>query len=283
MVTDAVWTDADSDGDKDLVVVGDWMGIHIFLNEKGILGDPVIIPESEGWWTRVQAADMDKDGDTDIVLGNWGLNTKFKASNDKPLTMFVNDFDNNGKSEFIVSWYPPLDNKSYPFVQRQELFAQLPGLQKTIPTYTAYGYKTYDSLFRPDVRRKAVPFKASHLESAILWNDGGKYKLITLPVEAQVSPVFGIIADDLDGDGRMDIWLGGNFYQVKPQIGRYDASRGVLLKGAADRTFTYLPQPHDGFYVKGEVRDAAVIHSGPIKRILVARNNDKALMFQRRK
>ena len=239
MVTDAVWADTDSDGDKDLVVVGDWMSVHIFRNEKGLLGSPVIIPESEGWWTRVQAADLDNDGDTDFILGNWGLNTKFRASADKPLTMYVSDFDNNGKSEFILNWYPPLDEKPYPFVQRHELFAQLPGLQKTIPAFSDYGNMTYDSLFRSDVRGKAVPYEANHLESTILWNDAGKYKLAALPMEAQVSPVFGIIADDLDGDGNMDIWLGGNFYQVKPQVGRYDASKGVFLKGGPDRSFSF--------------------------------------------
>ena len=130
----------------------------------------------------MQAADLDKDGDTDFVLGNWGLNTKFRASADKPLTMYVSDFDNNGKSEFILNWYPPLDEKAYPFVQRQELFAQLPGLQKIIPTLTDYGNMTYDSLFRSDVRGKAYPMKRIHLESAILWNDGGKYNLAALPV-----------------------------------------------------------------------------------------------------
>ena len=102
-------------------------------------------------------------------------------------------------------------------------------------------------------------------------------------MEAQVSPVFGIIADDLDGDGNMDIWLGGNFYHLKPQVGRHDASKGVFLKGGPDRSFSFQPQPHDGFYVKGEVRDAAVIRSGQEKRVLVARNNDKVLMFRKRK
>jgi hypothetical protein len=283
MVTDAVWADADSDGDKDLVVVGDWMSIYIFSNDNGVLGSPVIIPGSKGWWTRIEAADLDKDGDTDFILGNWGLNTKFKASPAKPLTMYVNDFDNNGKSEFIINWYPPLDDIAHPFAQKPELIAQLPGLQKTVPTYKVYGNSTFDSLFRYDIRQKSIRYEVNYLENGLLWNDGGKYTLSALPVEAQVSPVFGIVADDLDGDGSMDLWLGGNFYSLKPQVGRHDASRGVFLKGGTNRSFTYQPQPHDGFYVKGEVRDAVVIRSGQVKRILVARNNDKVLMFQKRK
>ena len=109
----------------------------------------------------------------------------------------------------------------------------------------------------------------SNSESAVLWNDGDKYTLSALPVEAQVSPVFCAIADDLDGDGNPDIWLGGNFYPLKPQIGRIDASKGVLLKGNGKRSFIYEPQPHDGLYVKGEVRDAAIIGSARQKGLLL--------------
>jgi enediyne biosynthesis protein E4 len=283
MVTDAVWTDIDSEGSEDLVVVGDWMGIQIFTSKKGVLNDPIIIPGSNGWWTRVKAADLDGDGRQDLILGNWGLNSKFKATKEKPLTMYVNDFDNNGKSEFIINWYPPLDDRAYPFVQRHEFLAQLPGFQKSVPTYKAYGNMTYDSLFSSEVRQKALKYEAEVLESSVLWNEGGKFTLMPLPVEAQVSPVFGIAVQDFDGDGIKDIWMGGNFYSVKPQIGRYDASKGVLLKGSGKRTFTYQPQPLDGLYVKGEVRDASVVRSGSDNLLIVARNNDKVLMFERRK
>jgi enediyne biosynthesis protein E4 len=283
MITDAVWADVDSDGDKDLVVVGDWMGINIFKNENGVLKNPIVIPDSKGWWNRIEASDLDNDGDIDFVLGNWGLNTKFKASAARPLTMFVNDFDNNGKSEFIINWYAPLDNKAYPFAQKQEIISQLPGLGKTIISYEDYANKTYDSLFSPEVRKKSISYEANYLESAVLWNEGNSFSLVALPVEAQVSPVFGIIADDLNGDGNKDIWLGGNFYALKPQVGRHDASRGVLLKSGSNKSFIYKPQQHDGLYVEGEVRDAAIIHSGKSKRILVARNNDKVLLFQKKK
>jgi hypothetical protein len=283
MITDAVWADVDLDGDKDLVVAGDWMPVKIFKNDNGILRDPIVIPESNGWWQRIEASDLDKDGDIDFILGNWGLNTKFKASPARPLTMFVNDFDNNGKSEFIINWFPPLDSLAYPFAQKEELVAQMPALRNTILTYKDYANKTYDSLFSPEVLKKSISYKVNYLESAVLWNEGNGFSLTALPLEAQVSPVFGIFADDLDGDGNTDIWLGGNFYSLKPQVGRHDASHGVFLKGGPDRSFSYQQQPHDGLYVKGEVRDASIIHSRQSKRIIVARNNDKLLLFQKRK
>lgn len=283
MVTDAAWADVDSDGDKDLVVVGDWMAVKIFKNENGMLAEPVVVPNSKGWWQRIEAADLDMDGNIDFVLGNWGLNTKFRASPAKPLTMFVNDFDNNGKSEFIINWYPVWNERAYPFAQKHELLSQIPELRNVYKTYEEYARASYDSMFSAAARENSISYEVNYLTSAILWNEGKEFILKALPVEAQVSPVFGIAVDDLDGDGIMDIWLGGNFYSLKPQVGRHDASRGVLLKGGPKRSFIFQPPQHVGLYVEGEVRDAAIITSGKIKRLVVARNNDKVLVFQKRK
>ena len=283
MVTDATWADTDGDKDKDLVIVGDWMPITIFKNDNGIIENNSVIPDSKGWWTRIEPTDLDKDGDVDFVVGNWGLNTKFKASVAKPLTMFVNDFDGNGKSEFIINWYPPLDSTAYPFVTKPELTFQLPGLRRSILKYENYGKKTYDSLFSKDASSNSISYEVNYLESSILWNEGKSFSLNPLPMEAQVSPVFGIVADDLDEDGKLDIWLGGNFYALKPQVGRHDASRGVYLKGNSERSFVFEPINQSGIFVQGEVRDAAVIQSNLSKRIVVGRNNNKVLIFQRRK
>jgi hypothetical protein len=283
MVTDASWTDIDSDGDKDLVVVGDWMGINIFKNENGRLQDPVPITNSKGWWNRIKAADLDGDGDTDFVVGNWGLNTKLKATPEKPLTMYVNDFDNNGKSECIINWYPPLNSTSYPFATKAELTSQLPGLKKQILRYEYYGNKTYDSLFSSEVRSKALRYEANYLQSAVLWNNNGKYELEALPLEAQSSPIFGIVTEDLDEDGKVDIWLGGNFYALKPQVGRQNASKGVFLKGKGGRLFTYVSPRECGIKVEGEVRDATVIDIKGSKHLAVGRNNASVLLFGKRK
>jgi hypothetical protein len=283
MVTDASWADVDSDGDKDLIVVGDWMGIHIFYNDNGMFNNENTIPNSNGWWNRIEAADLDKDGDVDFILGNWGLNTKLKASAGRPLTMYVNDFDNNGKSECIINWYPPLDSVSYPFATKPELTAQLPGLKKQILTYVNYGNKTYDSLFPPEVRKNSLQYEANYLESSVLWNDNGTFHLQALPLEAQESPVFAIVADDIDQDGKMDIWLDGNFYAVKPQFGRFNASRGVYLRGNGDRSFTFLPAKESGVDVEGEVRDAGIIEANGSKCLIVGRNNASVLLFEKRK
>ncbi len=283
MVTDASWADVDADGDKDLVVVGDWMAIHIFKNDNGTFQNEITIPNSNGWWTRIEAADLDGDGDLDFVLGNWGLNTKFKASTQRPLTMYVNDFDNNGKSECIINWYPLLDSIAYPLSTKAELTTQLPGLRKQILKYENYGNKTYEALFPVEIRSNSLRYEADYLQSAILWNNNGGFELQALPVEAQVSPVFGIVADDLNGDGVNDIWMGGNFYALKPQAGRHNASKGVFLKGNGGRSFSYISPGECGIKVEGEVRDAGVIQINGSKHLIVARNNAKVLLFEKRK
>ncbi len=280
LVTDAAWADADSDGDKDLIVVGDWMAVNIFINDNGVIEKNQVIPNSTGWWNRVESTDLDQDGDTDFILGNWGLNTKFMATSRRPLTMFVNDFDGNGKSEFVINWYPPNDTIAYPFATKGELVSQLPALRKSILKYKDYENKTYDSLFSAEVRNRSIAYKAEYLSSAVLWNDQNKFSLEALPLEAQVSPVFAIVADDFDKDGSVDIWLGGNIYALKPQVGRYDAGRGVFLKGGADKRF--VARKHTGIYVTGEVRDAKIIKASGRDLLIVARNNAAVMAFEKK-
>jgi len=259
------------------------MAINIFINEKGTFEKQRTVPNSNGWWNRIEAADLDGDGDQDFVLGNWGLNTKFKAAPGRPLTMYVNDFDKNGKSECIINWYPPLDSIAYPFATKPELTAQLPALKKQILRYADYGNKTYDSLFSSETRSTSLRYEVNYLQSAILWNNNGSFELEALPAEAQFSPVFGIVANDLDEDGIMDIWLGGNFYALKPQVGRHNASKGVYLKGVGGRSFAYISPAESGIKVDGEVRDAGTIQTNGSKHLIVGRNNAKVLLFAKRK
>lgn len=280
MITDAAWADIDGDKDPDLIAVGDWMSVQLFKNERGILSPPPAIANSNGWWNRVEAADLDQDGDIDFVLGNWGTNSKFQASPERPLSMYVNDYDKNGKSEFIINWYAPLDQQAYPFATKMELTQQLPYLRKQVLRYEDYAKQTYETMFPPEVRQQSITYTTNNLQSAILWNDDGLFSLEALPAVAQLSPVFGIAVADLNADGYQDIWLGGNFYALKPQVGRMDASRGVLLAGQGGKRFQVVAPSASGIYVTGEVRDALVVPTGKAPLLLIARNNAEMLAYQ---
>ncbi|RMG23238.1 MAG: RNA-binding protein [Bacteroidetes bacterium] len=256
MVTAASWSDTDADGDQDLLLVGDWMPVTILLNEGGKLAKKVSIAGSEGWWTALQPADLDQDGDPDFVLGNWGLNTKFKASREKPLRMYVKDFDQNGKSDILLDWYPPEESTSYPFAGKMDLTRQLPHLKKEALKYEAYARKRYEDLFSPDERQQALQWKASYLQTAVLWNEGGSFQLQALPIEAQFAPVFAIMAADFNADQLPDLFLGGNFFGLKPEVGRHAANKGLCLINQGNRRFTALSHQQSGLYIQGEMRDA---------------------------
>jgi enediyne biosynthesis protein E4 len=280
MVTDALATDFDSDNDPDLLLTTDWGELSMIVNHNGDFKARLQVPNSSGWWTRAVAADLDGDGDDDYVAGNWGLNSRFTASPARPLTMFVKDFDGNKKIESIINWFPPLDAKPYPFATRLEITQQMPVLKKRILKYEAYANYTYTDLFPDNVRQGAIAYKAEMLESVILWNDRGKLTIEKMPSPAQWSPVFGIAVHDFDRDGLSDIWLGGNFYSMKPQAGRHDASNGVLLRGLGKRKFEYLPPLRSGIFVRGEVRDVLVIRAGAREVLMVARNNAPLMAFE---
>lgn len=280
MITDATWADIDNDKDLDLIVVGDWEGVTIFVNEENELTRKEVIPGTHGWWNTLEVVDLDQDGYLDMVLGNWGLNTKFQASVEQPLTMYVKDFDKNRKSEFIINWYPPLETTAFPFPTKMDLTAQIPNLKKRALKYIDYSTKSYEELFVPIDREGALEYSAVTLASAIIWNEGESLKIESLPLEAQVAPVYSILTEDLDEDGQIDIWLGGNIYGLKPEVGRQAANHGVFLKGASDRRFTYLPPTESGIRIEGQVRDAITIKRGnKEKTILVARNNDTVEAF----
>ena len=281
MVTDASWADIDKDGDDDLVVVGDWLSVQIFENQSGTLNKMLEIPNSKGWWRRIEADDLDSDGDMDFVLGNWGTNSKFQASVQRPLTMYVNDFDDNGKSEFIINWYAPLDDRPYPFATKPDLMSQLPELRKKSLKYEDYSKQTYNMLFPAEVRQRSFPYEVNMLKSAVLWNNAGQFELKALPVEVQVAPVFGIAVNDWDEDGFADIWLGGNFYALKPQVGRQDASRGLFLEGVGKQAFQVVNNSKSGTYIEGEVRDATILKAKDKEVILVSRNDREAVIFER--
>ncbi|CAN5188741.1 VCBS repeat-containing protein [soil metagenome] len=286
MLTDALWVDYDQDGDLDLVIVGEWMPVKIFENNKGKFTDVTEksgLAKTNGWWNSIKAGDFNNDGKIDFVVGNHGLNSRFKATSEKPVSMIINDFDQNGSAEQIISAYN--GEISYPMVLRHDLLSQLPDLKKKYLKYENYKEQTVEDIFTPEQLKKSVRHEAYILETSLLINTGsGTFEVKALPIEAQVAPVYGLLVADFDQDGNEDILLGGNFYNAKPEVGRYDASHGLFLKGNGGGDFEPVPVQKSGFYVQGQVRDMELIKTaGGKDKILIAKNNDRMQVFELKK
>lgn len=283
MITDAIWKDIDGDTDPDLILVGEYTTVRIFLNESGKLNDHTMesgLSGTEGWWNRIEAADLDQDGDIDFVVGNHGLNSRFRASADKPVCMYVNDFDQNGTVEQIICNY--YGERSYPMVLRHDLVSQIPSLKKKYLKYENYKDQAITDIFTPDQLKDAIKLEVHQLSTSVLINQGnGKFEVRTLPIEAQAAPMYGIEITDFDGDGHPDILLGGNLYRTKPEVGRYDASYGVYLRGDGKGGFTYVPANQSGIRIEGEVRDIMTVKSKQGDLLLVSRNNDAVVAFKK--
>jgi enediyne biosynthesis protein E4 len=282
MVTDALWSDFDKDGDEDLIVVGEWMSIRFFENKSGKLdeiGDKIGFANTNGWWNTINTADFNQDGYPDFVVGNLGLNSRFRASKEKPVTCYINDFDQNGSVEQILSQYN--GDKSYPMALRHNLIMQLPFLKKKYLKYEDYKLQTVQDIFLPEALKAAVVLTATTFESVVLLSNGKKgFQVKALPREAQLTPTYSFLPHDFDGDGLTDLILGGNLYAVKPEVGRYDASQGLFLKGNGDGSFKSLRANESGIFLEGEIRDMKRIKISGKNCILVARNNDRLVVLE---
>jgi len=276
MITDMAWADIDSDGDPDMVIVGDWMPVKVFINDRGNFTDESErfgLSGTEGWWRTIVAKDLNGDGHVDFVLGNHGLNSRFKAAPKQPLTMYVNDFDLNGSIEQIICTYN--SDTLFPLVMKDDLVKQIPSLEKKYRKFDDYKNQTMGDIFPPEVLQRSVILNARIMESCVMLNTGrGSFKLITLPLEAQFSPVYAIIAEDFDHDGICDILLGGNQCKAKPETGIYDASYGLFLKGNAGGTWQPVSAVKSGFFTKGEMRDLEILTINGARIIVTARNSD---------
>jgi len=281
LITDAATADFNKDGFDDLVVVGEYMPVQIYMGSKNgflPLDTSSLASVAYGWWNTIKIADLDNDGDQDMIIGNHGTNSRFKADADHPVCMHVNDFDQNGSVEQIICVYT--GEKSLPLALRHDLVKQLPGLKKKYLKYESYVDQTIEDLFTEAQRQNMITLKATEMRSMVLLNNQGKFDLLPLPTKAQMAPIFGIETMDVNGDGQLDILLGGNLYNVKPEVGRYDATDGMVLLGNGDGTFKVMDDNQSGFVAKGEIRAIKSLNIGGKKSILVARNNDRPVIFQ---
>jgi hypothetical protein len=280
MVTDAIWTDYDSDGDKDLIVVGEWMPVTFYKNNNGTVEFDYALDKSSGWWSAIKEMDLDGDGSMDYVLGNWGLNSKFKASPKRPVTMYVNDFNDDEETEFIINSYQPGDDIAYPFPTYSDLMSEMPFLKKRITSHQQYAEMTYEEIFTNEEREGTIKKEVQTLESAILTKHDGKYELRSLPIEAQVSPVYAIVAEDFNDDGLIDILLLGNMHGLKPEVGRLADNYGVFLMNQGDMNFKFVPYDQTDVFIRGEVKDVIRVNIEGENHIIISKNDDNLMIFR---
>ncbi|WP_266202659.1 VCBS repeat-containing protein [Pontibacter kalidii] len=281
MITEAAWADLNGDKYPELVLVGDWMPVTVFANEKGQkLNAKTEVPNSAGWWNTMKAVDLDGDGDTDFILGNLGWNSRMAASLKQPVELYVHDFEDNGTVEQIITCYAE-DGKAYPMVLKQDLQRQVPSIKRRFIKHQDYAGKQLQEMLPEEELKAAVVRKVVNPNSSFLINQGNStFSLEALPVEVQFSPIHAIETVDYNQDGQLDILLAGNFYDVLPEIGQYDANYGLLLEGRGNGRFEVRKPKDTGFFTKGQVRRMRQV-AGANGQVyfLLAKNNAPLQVF----
>mgnify|MGYP003575295776 CR=1 FL=1 len=286
MVSDALWTDFNNDGKVDLVVAGEWMPVTFFINTGTRLErvENTGIGQHVGWWNSLTAGDFDNDGDIDYIAANLGQNSNFKASPEQPMIILAKDIDDNGKLDPMVFCYNKAEDgtmKPFPMHTRDDLISQLVSIRNRYPTYKSYGVASMDDLWSKSDRENAVRFEANNLNSSFIENKGdGTFAIRSLPLEAQVAPVFGMISKDVNEDGNLDLLLVGNDYGMEPMSGRHDAFTGLCLLGDGKGNFQKLTIAQSGFFVDGDAKGLSVLKSAKGDDLfIVSQNQGKLKIF----
>jgi hypothetical protein len=256
MITDAAWIDLDGDHKNDLIVVGEWIPITIFLNVNGKLKNETnqfFDRPLCGWWNTLLVHDFNGDKKVDLVLGNVGLNTPFRVSEFEPAQLFFNDFDKNGSVDPLFCFY--VQGHSMPYLLRDELLEQLPMLRKKFISYASYANASLHDALNADLLNSASQLTMNYQKTTLLLSSNdSKFKELPLPIQVQYAPVYTITVLDYNKDGKDDLLLCGNNSYSKLRLGKWDANYGVLLRGDGTGTFKYIDQSHSGFNLRGDVR-----------------------------
>ena len=277
MITDALFIDINNDNFKDLVVVGEFMGIRVFENKNGNFKESqnTKLSNLKGWWNTIEQCDLDNDGDMDLIVGNHGLNSRFKATVSEPIKLFANDFDGNSYSDPILA-FTAKNGKQYPYALRHNLVDQLKYLSKKYPDYESFKDASIQDIFTKEQLESSLVLEANNLSSVILINQGNfNFEVKDLPFETQLSPVYAITTFDFDNDGDQDIILGGNLDGVMPEFGRYDASFGNYLENLGNNNFKYH-HTGQGLKINGQIRDLKLIGN----KIFITKNNDSLEVYK---
>ncbi|MDB4921357.1 VCBS repeat-containing protein [Mucilaginibacter sp.] len=284
MVCDAIFTDFDNDGWPDLILTGEWMPVTFLKNDHGIFKNVTAntgISNKLGWWNTIAAGDFNHDGKIDYIVGNTGLNTFYKASEKYPVYITAKDFDNNGSYDAFPSVYLKDQDgelKEFPAQTRDDIVKQMISMRIKFQNYKSFAVATMDSVITPAMRKGAIRLQANMLQSCYLQNNGnGKFTMVPLPIEAQTSQLDGMVVDDFDGDGNLDVAISGNDYGTEVSTGRYDAFNGLMLKGDGKGGFKPLSILQSGIYIPGDGK-ALVKLKGAKGNYLIAATQNRAAM-----
>lgn len=261
MITDAAWIDLNNDNKKDLVVVGEWMPVSVYVNVNNQLQNQTtnyFNTNYRGWWNKIATGDFNKDGKPDLIIGNLGLNTQCRASDKEPAELFYKDFDDNGAIDPVFCFY--IQGKSYPYCTRDELLDQVSMMRTRFIDYKGYADATLNTVFTEEEMKGAGHLQANYLQTAYFESGPAKYQLKALPIQTQYMPVYTITPFDYNKDGHEDLLLCGNMNKARLRPGKYDAGYGMLLQNDGKGGFNYIDQQRSGFYVKGDVRSVLPIN-----------------------
>ena len=283
MVTDAVFSDIDNDGDEDLLVVGEWMEIKVLENKSGIFTDNSqkfgIKDDSRGIWWSITKNDLDNDGDDDYILGNLGKNNKFKATKEHPFKVYANDFDGNGTNDVVLAKY--YKDGYVPMRGKECTTQQMPYVGEKFKDFHSFASSKLIDILPEKTVEGALVYEISNFESILLINNNGKLTAKKLPIQAQISPIKNSFVDDFNNDGFKDILLVGNHYGVEVETVRYDAGYGSILLGDGKNKFKFLPPSSSGFYIPTDSRAISSIKTiNNSKMYLVTNNNDSIALFK---
>jgi hypothetical protein len=280
MVTDAVFTDIDTDGDDDLMIVGEWMEIKVLENNNGIFinnSEKFGLNNTRGLWWSISANDIDNDGDDDYIIGNLGLNNKFKATIEHPFKVFVNDFDNNGTNDVVLAKF--YKDAYVPLRGRECTSQQMPYVAEKFKDYHSFASSKLIDILPEDKVAEGLVYEITNFESIILINEGGKLVRKSLPIQAQITPIKSSIVMDFNKDGHKDILTVGNHFGVEVETTRYDAGIGNILLGDGRNNFTNLAPLNSGLYVPFDSRDAKIIKQSNRSLLIISNNNAPVSVF----